>query len=80
MNEHLLVGDRAERYPLDVESRLPIYVRPGIHPDPNPTSRFESVVSSSFAAIGRLHLDAAAFVVLLLAALFAVLHGLAPHH
>jgi hypothetical protein len=36
MIDPILVGDRRERYELPIISRRPIYVRPAIHPDPEP--------------------------------------------
>jgi hypothetical protein len=75
-----LVGDRSERYLLDVDSTREIYVRPGIHPDPEPMSVFESIVHSSFAAIGRLRLDLALGILCVLAVVFVMVRPALVHH
>jgi hypothetical protein len=77
MNEPLLVGDRDERYELAITSRRPIYVRPGIHPDPDPKSQFESIVDMIFASHNRL--SGVVAVLAVLAIIFAIVHGAFVH-
>lgn len=36
---NILRGERDERYPLRIDSRHPIYVRPGYHPEPRGDER-----------------------------------------